>query len=61
MTNKFQIYILVFLMVLETVDFVYIYIQDGELGLFSLGSMCLACGIGLKALNEFKKKPATDG
>ena len=61
MTNKFQIYILVFLTVLATVDFVYVYMQDGELELFSLGSMYLASGIGLKTLNELKEKPATDG
>jgi|GEM_PF-4147666 len=61
MTNKFQKYILVFLTVLATVDFVYVYMQDGELELFSLGSMYLASGIGLKTLNELKEKPATDG
>ncbi len=61
MTNKFQIYILVFLMALVTVDFVYVYIQDGELELFYLGSMYLACGIGINALNEFKEKQAADG
>jgi hypothetical protein len=56
MTNKFQIYILVFLMMLVTIDFVYLYIQCGELELFYLGSMYLACGIGLSALKEFKNQ-----
>lgn len=55
MTKKVQISILVFLMVLVTVDFVYIYIQCGELELFYLGSIYLACGIGVKALKELKK------
>lgn len=55
MTSKVQIYILVFLMVPVTVDFVYVYIHCGELELFYLGSMYLACGIGVKALKELKK------
>lgn len=56
MTSKVQIYILVFLMVLVTVDFVYVYILCGELELFYLGSMYLACGIGLSALKKLKNQ-----
>jgi len=56
MKNKFQIYILVFLMMLVTVDFVYVYIQCGELELFYLGSIYLACGIGLSTLRELKNQ-----
>jgi len=57
MTNKIQISILVFLMVMAPVDFVYGYIQNGEVGLFYLGSIYLACGIGFKALKELGDKP----
>ena len=57
MTNKIQILILVFLMVMTTVDVVYVYIQDGELELFYLGSIYLVCGIGLSTLRELKNQP----
>ena len=57
MTNKIQISILVFLIVMTTVDVVYVYIQDGELELFYLGSIYLACGIGLSTLRELKNQP----
>ena len=58
MSKKVQIYILIIMMAIATIDFAYAYIYDGELELFYLGSVYLVSGIGLKALNELKEQPS---
>lgn len=60
MVIKVQIFTLIVLMLIATIDFVHAYTQDGKLELFYLGSIYLACGIGFKALHKLKEKPDVD-
>ena len=48
------------MMAIATIDFVYAYIQDGELELFYLGSVYLVSGIGLKALSELEEQSSAN-
>lgn len=50
--KKIQTIVLVFIMLIATIDFAYDYFNDGELNLFYLGSIYIVSGIALNALKQ---------
>ncbi|NBC67234.1 MAG: hypothetical protein GVY07_16455 [Bacteroidetes bacterium] len=56
MKRKFQVYFLWFLIVFITIDAIYIYLTNGALELFYVGSVYAAAGIGLEALKKLKNR-----
>ncbi|MDR9408402.1 MAG: hypothetical protein RI573_06125 [Balneolaceae bacterium] len=53
---NFYIFFLWFLIVYITIDAIYIYLTDGILELFYIGSVYAAAGIGLEALKKLKNR-----